>query len=153
MESVEELVPFGILFEESAQPQQDSIAPVYDEETDLSYVEDSLGHRIPYVEAVSIMSTNTATKEKSEATDPDEYSQASITSTRTFTEVGGEPTDADEDSCFRQGGIKISTNTATFVADESDDSDAEDGAYEVSLQQSFLSGTDTFTKIKKESVD
>ena len=43
MKETSSRIPFGLIFEEPAGQPHDLIMPVYDEETDLSYVEDAEG--------------------------------------------------------------------------------------------------------------
>jgi len=155
MEQQERPVPFGLLFEEIAPRPQDFIVPIYDEETDLSYVEDPKGHRGPVVEFRRAIGTQTETKVVLETTDTDpgdDRPSFSATGTITLTEVRVETTDTDpEDDHPRSCGV-LGTETATFVAAEPTDTDPEDD-HEYHPAWMPLGGTDTLTKVQKEPTD
>jgi len=81
--------PFGITFAESVPTVRAGLVPVYDEDTDLSYVETLDGQRTPFVE-ISLQRTQTFTKVRQEETDADP-------SIRTGTETREAPESADSD--------------------------------------------------------
>ena len=103
------VIPFGLLFEEVAPQPQGLIMSTYDEETDLSYMEDSQDHRIPLVEISGAVGTQTMTAAAEEKTDTDpgddyvgsvpnrEYYAAGrfLAGTETFTKQEKETTDRD----------------------------------------------------------
>lgn len=94
----EECIPFGLLFEEAAPRPEDLITPTYDEETDLSYVENLQRHRVPYVEFHGATGTQTVTEVRAEATDTDpgdDHATFSAIGTITQTKVVAESTDTD----------------------------------------------------------
>ena len=98
MEKQKRIIPFGLLFEEAAPQSQGLIVPTYDEETDLSYVEDLQGHWVPYVEFSGATGTQTETKVRRETTDTDpgdDRAGFSAIGTNTLTEVRAESTDTD----------------------------------------------------------
>ena len=102
MDNRESRVPFGLLFEEPVSLPKDLIIPTYDEQTDLSYVYDSDGSRIPCVE-FNLAGTDTVTKVRQETTDTDLFDdhrghtriRRSLLGTDTITEAANEPTDQD----------------------------------------------------------
>ncbi len=97
MNKKEKALPFGLLFEEVAPFPHGLISPVYDEGTDLSYVEGANGSRIPYVEFSSVLGTATITAVNDEDTDEDEDRLYQLTGTATATKADGEDTDEDPD--------------------------------------------------------
>ncbi len=155
MEKQKRAVPFGLLFEEVAPQPQGLIMPTYDEATDLSYVEDSQGHRVPYVEFSGATGTRTETKIRSEITDTDpedDRTGFSTTGTNTLTEVRAESTDTDpEDDNARFFG-SLGTDTLTLVEAEPTDTDPEDDHGYHSIWRSLV-GTDTITAVEKEPTD
>lgn len=155
MTKQERAIPFGLLFEEAAHQSQGQIVPTYDEETDLSYVEDGQGHRIPYVEFNQATGTQTATKVYRETTDTDpgdDRTAFSFTGTTTLTEIRVESTDTDpEDDNARLFGM-LGTETATCVAIEPTDTDPEDDHRSTFIHKSSA-GTDTITRIQQEPTD
>jgi hypothetical protein len=128
MKKQDRAIPFGLLFEEIAPHPQGLITPTYDEEMDLSYVKDSQGHRVPYVEFSGATSTETETRIRGETTDRDL---------------------ADDNAWFCEG---AGTQTITFVEAEPTDEDPGDNQG-YSIMWRFLASTDTFTKEEKESTD
>lgn len=155
MEKQERTTPFGLLFEEAAPQPQGLIMPTYDEETDLSYVEDLQGHRVPYVEFSGATGTRTATKVRRETTDTDpgdDRTGFSAIGTATLTEVRAESTDTDpEDDNARFVG-NVGTDTITRIQAEPTDTDPRDerGYYGICRP---LVGTDTVTAVEKEPTD
>lgn len=128
MEKQERPIPFGLLFEEAAPQPQGPIIPTYDEDTDLSYVKDSRGRRVPYVELSGAIGTHTGTKIRSEITD----------------------TDPEDDNARFFG--SLGTVTVTLVEAETTDTDPEDDhGYHYSSRS--LVGTDTITMVEKEPTD
>jgi len=99
MNKKEKALPFGLLFEEAAPLPQGLVSPVYDEDTDLSYVKDADGSRVPYVEFCGILGTQTVTEVKDEETDEDEEEERfnQLMGTDTATKADGENTDEDPD--------------------------------------------------------
>jgi len=155
MEKQERSIPFGLLFEEAAPQPQSLIMPTYDEETDLSYVEDSQGRRVPYVQLSRVAGTRTATKVWREITDTDpEDDRAGFPAigTNTLTAIRAESTDTDpEDDNPRFFG-SLGTGTMTLVEAESTDTDPEDDHGYHSGWRSLV-GTDTITKVETEPTD
>jgi len=155
MEKQERSTPFGLLFEEAAPQPQDLIMPTYDEETDLSYVEDSQGRRVPYVEFSRAIGTRTATLVRREITDTDpedDRAGSYATGTSTLTEVRSESTDTDlEDDNPRFFG-SLGTITVTAVEAETTDTDPEDDHGYHSSWRSLV-GTDTITERDGEATD
>jgi len=128
MEKQDRAIPFGLLFEETAPHPQGLITPTYDEETDLSYIKDSQGRRVPYVEFSGATSTQTETKIRRETTDRD---------------LAG-------DNAWFCG--SAGTQTITFVEAESTDTDpGDDQGYHSVVRP--LAGTDTTTKAEGEPTD
>ncbi len=118
-------MPFGLVFEEEARQPEKLISPSYDEGTDLSYVEDSEGHKIAYVEFGNIsVGTDTATKALPETADRD------------FVD--------DDAASFAKWG----TQTITAVAEESTDEDED-----VDVSKHTGTGTETLTEVRSESTD
>lgn len=155
MKARERVVPFGLLFEEVAPQPQGLVMPTYDEETDLSYVEDLKGHWIPYVEFVQAAGTQTETRLRREETDTDpgeDHISLSGIGTNTFTEVRTESTDTDPGDDNAQSFAGLGTNSMTLIASESTDTDPEDDRGRYSLWMP-LAGTDTITKVKRETTD
>jgi hypothetical protein len=130
------IVPFGLLFEESAQSSQVMISPVYDEEKDLSFVQDSSGKFIPYVELRDALGTQTLTESGGESNDEDEENSARLTGTRTETLADGENTDEDDDRRYSYF-LSIGTQTATKADGETIDEDPNDGLSTKSLADVF----------------
>lgn len=117
-------VPFGLLFEEPAAQPQNLVMPVYDEETDLSYVEDPAGRLVPCVELTGVLGTQT-----------------------NVTKIWTDPPDTDPED-DRQGFVHLGTMTLTKVRNESTDTDPEDDrSYFSNL------GTRTLTEVQVESTD
>jgi len=150
MEKQERTIPFGLLFEEAASPPQGLIMPTYDEETDLSYVEDSQGHRVPYVEFNVATGTQTETKVRRETTDTDpgdDRTGFSATGTTTLTEVRVESTDTDpEDDNARFVG-SVGTDTITLVQAKPTDTDPSDDQSYCGIRRPLV-GTDTITAVE-----
>ena len=183
MEKQKRAAPFGLLFEEVAPPPQDIIVPTYDEDTDLSYVKDSQGRLVPYVEAGRVVSTATLTKVRVESTDTDpEDDDARFfgnLSTVSMTRIRAESTDTDPDDDNARFFGNLATESATFVQMESTDTDPEDddarffgnlaaqsatsvqAKSDTALEddqisypiERFLIGTDTFTEAGGEPTD
>lgn len=93
--------PFGLLFEERARASHNAMSPAYDEIRDLSFVEDSDGNRVPFVQ-MKLSGTDTFTKSGGEPTDSDQEhyrvcrsASGPLRGTDTFSEAPGEPTDSD----------------------------------------------------------
>jgi hypothetical protein len=155
MEKQEGAIPFGLLFEEAAPLPQDMIVPTYDEDTDLSYIKDPQGRRVPYVEFGRAIGTRTETKVWRETTDTDpedDRTSLSATGTTTLTEVRIESTDTDpEDDNARFFG-SLGTETITLVQAEPTDTDPEDDHVYRPIQR-YLVGTDTITRVEGEPTD
>jgi hypothetical protein len=155
MKQQEAAIPFGLLFEEAALQPKGLIMPTYDEETDLSYVEDSQGHWVPYVEYSGVVGTRTETKVWRETTDTDPQDDRtghSVTGTATVTEVRTEVTDTDpEDDSVRSFG-SLGTETVTLVESEPTDTDPGDDREYNPIWRSMV-GTDTTTRVEKEPID
>jgi hypothetical protein len=155
MTKQERAIPFGLLFEEAAHQPQGQIVPTYDEETDLSYVEDGQGHRIPYVEFNQVTGTQTATKVDRETTDTDpgdDRTAFSAVGTVTLTEIRVESTDTDPEDDNARSFRMLGTETETFVETEPTDKDPEDDYGSTSILKSSL-GTDTITRVQEEHTD
>jgi hypothetical protein len=153
MDKANKPAPFGLLFEEPASRPPNPILPVYDEDTDLSYVEDSDGHQVPYVEFVSAIGTETNTRIAVEAPDEDKDYPGQLAGTHTVTKMQLEPTDPDPENDTRLIFGNAGTQTATAVEVESSDTDPEDDeGYSIIVQRS-LATTDTFTEQDIESTD
>jgi hypothetical protein len=145
--------PFGLLFAEPATQPPSPIVPTYDEDTDLSYVEDPAGRRVPYVELTDTIRTETQTRIASEATDEDENHLSQFVGTHTFTEIELEPTDPDPEDGSRLALGNVGTDTVTLIEAEPTDTDpGDDQGYSNSIQRS-LAATDTFTKQDREPTD
>jgi hypothetical protein len=125
----ERTIPFGLLFEEPAPQPRDLVVPIYDEEKDLSYVEDFRGQRVPYVEFNENTGTQTATKVHRESTDTDptdDRANLSVMGTTTSTSIRAESTDTDpQDDQVRRSpnGPLVSTETLTRIRRENTDRD------------------------------
>jgi len=112
-------VPFGLLFEETLNQDNNTLVPVYDEIEDISYVvtEDV---KVPYVEYCNGLGTKTATKTKDEDSDSDDNITYSFIGTKTMT-CAVEQSDEDDD---RKPDIsKTGTRTVTATSTENSDSD------------------------------
>jgi len=144
-------IPFGLLFEEPAAQPQGLIIPIYDEETDLSYVEDSNSRLIPYVEFTEAIGTETHTRVAGEPVDEDKNRFSRFAGTDTVTEVEIEATDTDPGDDMRFVG-RLGTETATLVKGEATDTDPGDDRTSL-LSRVPLMGTDTCTKVVGESTD
>jgi hypothetical protein len=150
-------IPFGLLFEEDAKSPETIITPIYDEERDLSLIEDAHGRMVPIVELGFGIGTDTETKVRQESTDTDpwdDHSSLSITSTTTVTEVRSETTDTDpeDDNAQQFQSYGLGTDTGTAVQAESTDTDPEDDPGAPSVWRCFLA-TDTITRREGESTD
>ena len=64
-------IPFGLHFMEDVTEEATNQVPFYDEDTDMSYVEDSEGRRMPFVELKVASGTETSTEIRVEGTDHD----------------------------------------------------------------------------------
>jgi hypothetical protein len=145
--------PFGLLYEEPASRPPNLILPIYDEDSDLSYVEDSDGHQVPYVEFASAIGTETNTRIAVEAPDEDKNHLSQLAGTHTFTEIELEPTDTDPEDGSRLLLGNVGTETVTLIEAEPTDTDpGDDEGYSIIVQRS-LAATDTFTKEDIESTD
>ena len=155
MEKQDRAIPFGLLFEEAVPHPQGLIMPTYDEETDLSYVKDSQGRRVPYVELSRAIGTQTETKVWRETTDTDpedDRAGHSTTGTQTITAIRAESTDQDPANGNARFFGSVGTQIITLVEAEPTDADAgDDQGYH--LIQRPLVGTDTITKVEKEPTD
>jgi hypothetical protein len=149
-------IPFGLLFEENAKNPKTIVAPIYDEDRDLSLIEDASGRMVPLVELDFGVGTDTKTKIHQESTDTDpgdDHPRLSITGTTTVTEVRSETTDTDPEDDTRQfQGFGLGTDTGTAVQAETTDTDPEDDDVSQSTW-SYLMATDTITKEEGESTD
>jgi hypothetical protein len=155
MEKQERTIPFGLLFEEAVPLPQGLIMPTYDEETDLSYVEDLQGYRVPYVEFSVATGTQTETKVWRETTDTDpgdDRTGFSATGTTTFTEVRVESTDTDPEDDNARFVSSVGTDTLTLVQAEPTDTDPGDDHSYCGIRRSLL-GTDTITAVERDPTD
>jgi len=122
-------VPFGLLFEETAPQPCNLMTPIYDEETDIAYVEDSKGRRSPYVEFAGTMGTETATKVETETPDedPEDYVSklSGVMGTDTITAVEAETTDTDPEDDHTRSFSSLGTETMTRVQLEAPDEDSD----------------------------
>lgn len=144
-------IPFGLLFEEAAPEPRGLIVPTYDEEADLSYVVDSAGHRIPYVEFTAAIGTETHTRIASESVDEDE-NRLGFLGTETATKVRIEATDRDPEGNKPRPIVSLGTESVTLIQSESTDTDPEDDRTSPSIRRPLV-GTDTFTEVKREATD
>jgi hypothetical protein len=89
-------VPFGILFEEQVTEYSlEAVIPEYDPGEGLSYITNSVGERVPYVDwEWKTFGTQTMTRLTGETADIDP-GDGPRTGTQTFTKVRGETTDKD----------------------------------------------------------
>ncbi len=118
MENQKNSIPFGLLFEELAPQPETLYVPIYDESTDVSYIEDTQGRRIACVEYHATAENNqlagtmTVTETAVEATDTDPEQDRPLgfehgnhlAGTMTVTKTATEPTDNDP-SDFKRHGI------------------------------------------------
>jgi hypothetical protein len=98
MYSQELSIPFGLLYEEEAPTPSEIFHPTYDELEGLSFLEDSQGRRVPFVEFGNYPGTQTETKIYRETTDTDpgdDHSNVLVLATTTSTAVRAETTDTD----------------------------------------------------------
>lgn len=138
-----DIKPFGLLFEEPIVSNDEFIAPIYDEDDDISIVHDENGSKRPYVEYYGKLATRTFTKADGENSDTDE---PCALGTRTITEVRTEASDDDDDV----SSIFLSTKTVTAVKVEQTDED-EDGFEPQRI--SLILGTRTYTRQAGEGTD
>lgn len=153
MEQRKKATPFGLFYEEPASQPQSHVIPTYDEETDLSYLEDQDGSRVPYVEITSNICTETQTRIADEAPDEDENYISQFAGTHTVTKMELEPTDPDpaDDPCLTFG--NAATQTATAIEAESSDTDPGDDEESSIVFRRPLAATTTFTEQDRESTD
>ena len=146
---------FGLLFEEVAPQPQGLLMPTYDEETDLSYVQDREGHRIPYVELGGALGTQTETKAQGETTDTDPGDDrfgSVATSTGTSTKVRGQTMDTNSQHDDARYLALLGTDTVTRIDRETTDTDpGDDQNYYTGWN--FLAGTETLTEVDGEPTD
>jgi hypothetical protein len=136
-----DVLPFGLLFEESIIPNQEIVAPIYDETEGITIIIDENGNKKPYVEWHKNVGTKTATKVEKENMDDDE--PPNTVGTRTITEVREEVSDVDD-----MVNLFLGTKTATAVKSEQPDDDPKNMLYEASVL-----GTKTKTKQSGEGTD
>jgi len=129
METNKKRIPFGILFEEEAPSPKDIIIPEYDKDMEISFIKDSEGNRIPYVESYNSLGTQTSTRITNEITDDDpevHNSVFNIYGTGTVTEVKTETIDVDNiidhKRLMRERSL-LGTETVTKVSNEHTDPD------------------------------
>ncbi len=151
MEKPQSIVPFGLIFEEPVTQPPDSIQPIYDEETDLSYAEGDGGVRVPFVELGRLASTETFTKQQGEVTDSDQQALGGLAATQTITEVEAETTDTDPSEDVSRHYASMTTQTVTAVEAESNDSDVDHRASSIRWLPSM--STETATKAVETTDD
>jgi hypothetical protein len=155
MKNESRAIPFGLLFEEAAAGPRDIAEPTYDEERDLSFVEDSQGRRVPLVELSEPVGTQTETKIHRETadTDPgDDQACFSSCGTTTKTSVRTESTDTDPQDDRAPRFVNLATESITFIQAEATDTDPQDDQARQSPKKPLV-GTDTVTEIKRENTD
>lgn len=148
-------IPFGLLFEEAAAEPPDIPEPAYDEERDLSFVEDSQGRRVLFVELSNSVGTQTETKIHRETadTDPgDDRACFSSCGTATNTSVRTESTDTDPQDDRARRFVNLATESMTFIQAETTDTDPQDDQVRQGPKKPLV-GTDTVTEIKRENTD
>ncbi len=89
-------IPFGILFMEPAPQPKSLLTPMYDEVTSISFVEDSQGRQVPYVEFEGAIGTDTETFVTNETTDRDEERLSALSTVDTVTKAA-EPETTNDD--------------------------------------------------------
>jgi hypothetical protein len=101
MVSCPQFSPFGILFQEHAPQPAGAVAAVYDARTDISYLRSADGRLLPYVEAASMGTDTApkVLRETTDADAEDEHAPMSgavtLVGTDTFTKEEKEATDKD----------------------------------------------------------
>lgn len=164
MDMTEKTTPFGLIFEEVPPQPQMQITPVYDEEMDVSCIEDARGGRTPYVEFAGRLATETYTRVANEPTDNDEdKDHYRFVGTQTESKTWGETTDTDpEDDYVRLPAsigirtVTLATDTFTRIQTEPTDTDPGDdhARFLDSVQVRGVDlATETFTAVKSESTD
>jgi hypothetical protein len=143
------ILPFGLLFEEEPTSNPNIVEPIYDEDNDISVVFDKRGNSFPFVEYSGITGTKTATKTINEGSDDDdEMITTNGTNTRTVTETQAE--EADSDNTFYSTILR--TRTDTF--DSSEQSDEDDNAtYRLSSSTNTKTATSTFGEDTDDDVE
>jgi len=135
------VIPFGLLFEETMIPILENVSAVYDESEDINVIIDEDGNKTPYVEWKGNMGTKTETRIRGESMDDDE--PPNPLGTHTITEVKIESSDIDD-----MVNLFLGTKTITAVkAEETDDDPSE-----MNYSRKIL-GTKTLTKEHGEGTD
>ncbi|MBU1700012.1 MAG: hypothetical protein KJ970_03425 [Candidatus Eisenbacteria bacterium] len=122
----EVLEPFGLLFLESAPPPEKRSDPVYDNETDISYISVENGDLVPFVESQVNEETKSTTGIAREGTDKDVTDTkcaGAFVGTNTGTRIKLETTDKDNHDLVPVCWTMLGTKTLTFVNTEPTDSD------------------------------
>jgi hypothetical protein len=127
-----EIVPFGLLFEEQIDQDENIIEPIYDEIEGINMIIDENGNHCPYVEVAGVGHSGTKTETRIQSEDSDFDESVSHLGTRTVTHVAVETSDLDpteslclsnKPSAFSYSMFQLGTRTVTKAAGETTSTD------------------------------